>query len=98
VIIGAHHHLWHPGGGYDWLVAKLSGLPLAQARPYVETALELFGPGRLMWGSDWPVCTLAATYAQSLRAIQDLVDAPEVFAGTAREVYGVQSRRGVRWR
>jgi L-fuconolactonase len=32
--------------------------------PYVEVVVEAFGPGRLMYGSDWPVCTLAASYRQ----------------------------------
>lgn len=49
---------------------KLSGLlteagPGADAealRPYVEHLLATFGPARLIWGSDWPVCTLAAPY------------------------------------
>lgn len=49
---------------------KLSGL-LTEAgqrrdagaiRPYAETLLELFGPERLIWGSDWPVLRLAADY------------------------------------
>jgi L-fuconolactonase len=31
-------------------------------KPYVEHLLSTFGPGRLIWGSDWPVCTLAASY------------------------------------
>lgn len=35
-----------------------------QLRLYLETALEAFGPQRLMFGSDWPVCLLAATYRQ----------------------------------
>lgn len=33
-----------------------------QLRPYFDTVLAAFGPGRLMFGSDWPVLTLAATY------------------------------------
>lgn len=36
----------------------------ADFRPYLEVALEAFGPRRLMFGSDWPVCQLAATYSQ----------------------------------
>src|SRR5262249_40116470 len=36
----------------------------AGLRPYVQAALECFGPGRCMFGSDWPVCELAATYEQ----------------------------------
>ncbi|MFF8905267.1 amidohydrolase family protein [Streptomyces olivaceoviridis] len=52
-------------------VAKLSGLVTeagpdtrnpAGLRPYVDTALDAFGPARLMTGSDWPVCTLAMSY------------------------------------
>lgn len=36
----------------------------SQIAPYVDHLLECFGPGRLMFGSDWPVCTLAAGYAE----------------------------------
>ena len=35
-----------------------------QLRPYVDHVVNCFGPDRLMFGSDWPVCTLAATYAE----------------------------------
>ncbi|MYI69823.1 MAG: amidohydrolase family protein [Boseongicola sp. SB0673_bin_14] len=31
-------------------------------RPYVDHLLDTFGPDRLVWGSDWPVCTLASSY------------------------------------
>lgn len=40
----------------------------ADLRPYVEKAIELFGVDRVMYGSDWPVCTLAGSYAQVLEA------------------------------
>ena len=33
-------------------------------QPYVDHAIAAFGPTRLIFGSDWPVCLLAATYAQ----------------------------------
>jgi L-fuconolactonase len=36
--------------------------------PYVRLMLGLFGPDRLMWGSDWPVCLLASSYGRVLRA------------------------------
>jgi L-fuconolactonase len=42
-------------------------------RPYVEQALEFFGPERMLFGSDWPVCLLAASYAQVLDAFQSLL-------------------------
>jgi L-fuconolactonase len=53
--------------------AKLSGLVTEadwqawkseDIRPYLDVAFECFGPARLMIGSDWPVCTVAASYAQ----------------------------------
>ncbi len=37
-------------------------------RPYVKYVLEQFGPERLMFGSDWPVCTLAGTWKEVLAA------------------------------
>ena len=42
-------------------------------RPYVSHVIERFGFDRLMWGSDWPVCLLAATYDQVLRVALDAV-------------------------
>lgn len=41
--------------------------------PYLETALELFGPTRLLFGSDWPVCLLAANYGQVLGLVGDFI-------------------------
>ena len=85
-------------------VAKLSGLvteadvsswTVADLRPYTDTALATFGPDRVMFGSDWPVCTLGATYGEVLAAAQELtgdLDAAEradVFHGTATRVYGL---------
>ena len=42
-----------------------------QIRPYLDVALDCFGPDRLMIGSDWPVCTLAADYAATLGVVRD---------------------------
>ena len=36
----------------------------ADLEPYVQRLLEWFGPQRLMFGSDWPVCTVAGQYSQ----------------------------------
>ncbi len=60
-----------------WL--KVSGLlteagaePTAEKiRPVVRFVLERFGPDRLMWGSDWPVCLLAADYEATFRTVSD---------------------------
>jgi len=61
--------------GKNWTVEDL--------RPYVEHLISTFGPDRLIWGSDWPVCTLAATYQDWHSATQTLLSAmtqPEVDA------------------
>jgi L-fuconolactonase len=42
-------------------------------RPYAETALEAFGPERLLFGSDWPVCTVASSYVRWANVVRDLV-------------------------
>ena len=76
--------------------AKLSGVlsaPLPQLRPYYDFALNAFGPNRLMFGSDWPPCTLDASYAQvcaTARALTADLSEPEqraIFSGTARATY-----------
>lgn len=61
--------------------------------PYVSRLLEWFGPSRLMFGSDWPVCQLAGTYTQvheaAVHALGPLspTDRERVFGGTAIEAY-----------
>lgn len=52
----------------DWKSWKADDL-----RPYLEICLELFGPNRLMFGSDWPVCLLAGTYSEVVKIIEDFV-------------------------
>ncbi|WP_263352554.1 amidohydrolase family protein [Acidicapsa acidisoli] len=42
-------------------------------RPYVETALEAFGPERLLFGSDWPVCAAACGYVRWANVVKDFV-------------------------
>ncbi len=58
--------------------AKLSGLVTEadwkrwtpdEVRPYLDIAFQCFGPARLMVGSDWPVCTLAADYAKTMALV-----------------------------
>ena len=70
-------------------------------RPYLDIALEAFGAGRLMIGSDWPVCTLAADYESTMAVVLDYVErlsADEqsaILGGTAARVYGLHnSKRG----
>ncbi|WP_017198765.1 amidohydrolase family protein [Arthrobacter sp. M2012083] len=83
-------------------VAKLSGLHLPGVeytpdtlRPLFESALEAFGPERLMIGCDWPVSTLGAPYGRTLDVLLELVSAlspPEqdlVLEETAIRTYGL---------
>lgn len=47
----------------------------ADFRPYLDTVLEAFGPERLMYGSDWPVCLLAADYARQKSIVGNFISA-----------------------
>jgi L-fuconolactonase len=64
-------------------------------RRYFDTSLGAFGPDRLMYGSDWPPCTLTSSYADVLSAARMLTgglsaaEQAAVFGGTARRVYGL---------
>jgi L-fuconolactonase len=64
-------------------------------RPYFDAVLQAFGPRRLMAGSDWPVCTLAASYQRWYSTLQDLLrplSAQEqgmIFGEVATSVYGL---------
>ena len=64
-------------------------------RPYAEHVLNVFGPTRVMWGSDWPVCRLRCEYqtwhdtAQTLTAALNSDQRACVFGGTAAEFYGL---------
>lgn len=63
--------------------------------PFVDVALDAFGPERLMYGSDWPVCELAGTYQEVFDALkiclESLSDAEQdaIYCGTARRFYGL---------
>ncbi len=62
-------------------------------RPYVETALDLFGVERVMYGSDWPVCLLAGSYLAVKQALEEALpvltpgERARVFGGNAIEFY-----------
>ncbi len=77
MITEADHYNWKPD----------------DIKPYVQMLLEWFGPRRLMFGSDWPVCMLAGTYSQvydtAVYALGELSDADRaaVFGGNAIEAY-----------
>jgi L-fuconolactonase len=82
---------------------KLSGLVTearpgwraADLQPYVDVLLDAFGPGRLMWGSDWPVVNEAGGYAAWRAAAEAITahlsedDRALIFGGTAAAFYGI---------
>ena len=90
------------------VACKLSGLVTAAdwrswtpglLRPYIDAALETFGASRLMLGSDWPVCTVAASYKAAVGLVLDVVDEysdneqQQILEGTARQTYSIPSFR-----
>jgi L-fuconolactonase len=86
------------------VVCKLSGMvteagtawTAAQLRPYADHLLDCFGAQRLMFGSDWPVCTLAASYrdvvavARKMTSQLDQAELEAVFSGNAVTAYGLR--------
>jgi L-fuconolactonase len=91
------------------VACKLSGMvteadwtswTVEQLRPYAETVLDAFGADRVLFGSDWPVCTLAAGYDAVVRTAEQLAAAlgprerEAVFGGTARTAYRLPSVEG----
>jgi L-fuconolactonase len=82
-------------------VAKFSGLQapghpftVEAVRPAWETGLELFGPDRLMWGSDWPMTLLTAGYAGTWQVMSALIG--ELSADEQRLLLGDTARRTYR--
>lgn len=89
-------------GALPNVVCKLSGLVTeadwtswtpALLRPYIDAALEAFGPARLMIGSDWPVCTVAARYETVIGLVLDAIaeysasEKQQLLEGTAQHTY-----------
>ncbi len=67
----------------------------AQLRPYFETVLEAFGPRRLLFGSDWPVCLVACDYARWVKLVRGWIgklstaEQARILGETAAEAYGL---------
>jgi L-fuconolactonase len=53
--------------------ARWNGWHVADFHPYLDAVFEAFGPGRLMIGSDWPVCTLSASYESAMGIVCDYI-------------------------
>jgi L-fuconolactonase len=66
-------------------------------RPYLDVAFDSFGPDRLMFGSDWPVCLPTASYQQVVKIVADYVqnfseaDKSQIFGGNAIRFYGLKA-------
>jgi L-fuconolactonase len=75
----------------DWKLWRVEDL-----RPYAELALDAFGVERMLFGSDWPVCTLAASYTEVVEAATQLTEhmtpseRDAVFGGNAQRLYNVR--------
>ena len=78
----------------DWANWRVEDL-----QPYVDKVLEYFGPARMMFGSDWPVCLLAASYDQVLESFEILLAGLDekarrrVFSESAIEFYQFRTRK-----
>ena len=108
------HAAWRrslePIAAMPHVMCKISGLvteaidatgqfEAVELRPYLDTALELFGPQRLMFGSDWPVCLLATPYArvasivESWAAQLSVSEREALWGGNAQKIYRVAARK-----
>jgi L-fuconolactonase len=64
--------------------------------PYFEHILDSFTPARMMFGSDWPVCLLAATYSQTINLMEELTseltksEQESFWSGTAKHFYRLE--------
>jgi L-fuconolactonase len=89
---------------HENITCKLSGLVTEadwaawtadDLRPYVDVVVEAFGPDRLMFGSDWPVCLLASTYERWVATVDELIaelsaaERDAITGGTAHRFYGI---------
>jgi L-fuconolactonase len=93
--------------GHVNITCKLSGLVTEadwtawtpdDLRPYVDVVVDAFGPDRLMFGSDWPVCLLATSYEQWVATVDELIadlsadQRDAITGGTAHRFYGIPDK------
>jgi L-fuconolactonase len=89
---------------YENVYCKISGMvteadwkgwKLDDFTPYLDVVLNAFGTDRIMYGSDWPVCKLAATYEGALKIVKDyfskcsITEQEKFFGGNAVKFYGL---------
>ena len=75
--------------------ANYSNWRTEQLTPYMDAALSAFGPRRLMFGSDWPVCLVAINYPEWAAIVASAIsglspsEQRRIWAGTAQEAYRI---------
>ena len=80
MVTEADHRTWTP----------------ADLRPCIDAAIAAFGPSRAMFGSDWPVCLLAADYGRTIGVLEDAIaglsadERASIMGGTAVRAYGLR--------
>lgn len=94
---------------HENVVCKVSGIVASATpggwkaedlAPVVRHTLDTFGPDRVMFGGDWPVCLLAATFAQWVNALREIVagrsavEQRKLFHDNAMAFYGLEAGRG----
>ncbi|HUX13513.1 MAG TPA: amidohydrolase family protein [Spirochaetia bacterium] len=78
--------------------ARPKGWVPREFRPYIETVIDLFGPDRVMFGSDWPVCTLEAPYQEIYGIVEAVVaelsptERDRILGDTAAAFYKLSAR------
>ncbi|MEL6192567.1 MAG: amidohydrolase family protein [Bacteroidota bacterium] len=92
-------------GKHENVMCKLSGMVteadwdkwhVEDFKPYLDIVLEAFGIDRVMFGSDWPVCLVSASYQQVKEIVEDYVkefseeERAKVFGTNAMEFYGIK--------
>lgn len=91
---------------HENVYCKLSGLvteadlkkwTFSDLQPYMEIVLEIFGANRVMFGSDWPVCTSATTYSGWVKCVSQAIEHFSeneqnlIMGGNAVKIYGVNN-------
>ena len=77
--------------------ADIKGWTAAQLRPYFDVVLEAFGPDRLLFGSDWPVCLVATTFRQWLELVLENISAfstseqDRIMGRNAERIYNLEN-------
>lgn len=76
--------------------AKWNNWQVEDLKPYVDFTLESFGAERVLYGSDWPVCTLSSSYEQWVNAVESLIgelsesEQKMIWGGNAIRVYNLK--------